>query len=213
MARIGISEQQVIEAAEALLHAGQAVTVSAVREAIGSGSFSTINGFLAKWKESNADRKPVDVPDMPDSVSRAMRQLWASAWKEGQDGIKAEREALETARRDMERERRDMAHEIARLETETTAQAEELAKFTETLENKTNALESVEQAANELKIENARLDERAKAAEIRAGELREELARLHARFQELVNQRKRLNRFAPPKKVGRNRLGLIGLLN
>lgn len=197
MARIGISEQQVIEAAEALLQAGQAVTVSAVREAIGSGSFSTINGFLAKWKEANADRKPADVPDMPDSVSRAMRQLWASAWKEGQDGIKAEREALEAARRDMERERRDMAHEIARLETETAVQGEELAKLTETLADKTNALDSAEHAVNELKIENARLDERAKAAEARAGELRDELAKLHARFQELANQAKAASK--PPR--------------
>lgn len=202
MARVGISEQQVIEAAEALLQAGQAVTVSAVREAIGSGSFSTINGFLAKWKEANADRKPTDVPDMPDSVSRAMRQLWASAWKEGQDGIKAEREALEAARRDMDRERRDMSNEIARLEAETAAQAEELAKLTETLTNKTKALESVEQAMNDLKIENARLDERAKAAEVRAGELRDELARLHARFQELANQAKAAGKSPRPSKKG-----------
>lgn len=197
MARTGISEQQVIQAAEALLQGGQAVTVSSVREAIGSGSFSTINGFLAKWKESNADRRPADVPDMPDGVSRAMRQLWAAAWKEGQDGIKAEREALEAARRDMERERRDMAHEIARLETETAAQAEELAKLTEALDHKSHSLELAEHAVNDLKIENARLDERAKAAETRAAELRDELARVHARFQELANQAKAATK--PPR--------------
>lgn len=190
MARQGISEQQVIEAAEQLARDGQAVTVSAVREVIGSGSFSTINGYLGKWKESGDRSKPGDAPDMPETVGRAMRQLWAAAWKEAQDGIKAERDALEAARRDMERERRDMAHEITRLETENGTQAEEIARLSSALADKTGALETADKAANDLKIENARLDERAKAAEGRAGELRDELAKLHASFQELAGQPK-----------------------
>jgi hypothetical protein len=189
MARVGISEQQVIEAAEQLAQSGQAVTVSAVREVIGSGSFSTINGHLAKWRESGDARKPADVPDMPDPVGRAVRQLWTAAWKEAQDGIKTEREGLDAARREMERERRDMANEITRLETENGAQAEALTRLSGQLAEQTTARNDAEKANNELKIDNARLDERAKAAEGRAGELRSELDKLHGRFQELAAAR------------------------
>ncbi|QSA99327.1 DNA-binding protein [Methylococcus sp. EFPC2] len=190
MARIGISEQQVFEAAEQLLQSGQAVTVSAVREVIGSGSFSTINVMLGKWKETNDHRRPTDAPDMPESVARAMRQLWGAAWKEAQDGIKAEREALEAARRDMERERRDMAAEISRLETENAAQAETMARLTVSLEDKAAALDQAEKAETVLRIENARLDERAKAVESRAEDLKQELAELHRRFLELAETRR-----------------------
>jgi DNA anti-recombination protein RmuC len=188
MARQGISEQQVIEAAEQLAQSGQAVTVAAVREVIGSGSFSTINAWLAKWKESGDRGRPLDVPEMPEPVGRAMRQLWAAAWKEAQSGIKAEREALESARRDMERERRDMTAEITRLETEIGTQAEELARLRDQLEAETAARAKLEEAANSLRIENARLDERAKGADSRNEELRRELEQLHARFREVARE-------------------------
>ena len=190
MARQGISEQQVIEAAEQLAQSGQAVTVSAVREVIGSGSFSTINGYLAKWKDSTDKGKAADVPDMPEAVGRAMRHLWGAAWNEAQSGIKAEREGLEAARREMERERRDMAQEIARLEAENAAQGDELAKVKAQLAVETAARSKAETELNAIKIENARLDERAKAAESRGDELRQELAQLNARFQELAAQAK-----------------------
>lgn len=190
MARQGISEQQVIEAAEQLAQSGQAVTVSAVREVIGSGSFSTINGYLAKWKDSTDKGKAADVPDIPDAVGRSMRHLWGAAWNEAQSGIKAEREGLEAARREMERERRDMAQEIARLEAENAAQGDELAKLKEQLATESAARSKAETELNAIKIENARLDERAKAAESRGDELRQELAQLNARFQELAAQAK-----------------------
>lgn len=202
MARQGISEQQVFEAAEQLAQSGQAVTVSAVREVIGSGSFSTINAFLGKWKESGDARKPAEVPDMPEPVGRAMRQLWGVAWKEAQDGIKAEREALEAARRDMERERRDMTNEITRLEAENGTQAEEITRLSERLAEATDTLAEAEKTVGGLKIENARLDERAKAAESRGEELRQELAQLHARFQEVAGQPKAPKDSGSRKKAG-----------
>lgn len=46
-------------------------------------------------------------------------------------------------------------------------------------------------AVNELKIENARLDERSKSAENRAGVLEEELDKLYARFQEATENPKK----------------------
>jgi len=126
---------------------------------------------------------------MPELVGRAVRQLWTAAWKEAQDDIKAEREGLDAARREMERERRDMANEIARLEAENSTQAEEITRLSDLLAEQTTAKDEAEKANNALRIDNARLDERAKAAEGRAGELRDELEKLHGRLQELAAAR------------------------
>jgi colicin import membrane protein len=182
MARPGITEQEVIDAAEALTQAGEAVTVAAVREVIGSGSFSTINTFLTKWKDSAGNRKADGVPEMPESVGRAMRQLWGAAWKEAQDGLRIERDALEAARRDMERERRDMAQEIARLETQTEGQGEEIRQQTAALAEKEAALGTAHTTNQNLMLENARLDERVKASEKDRDNLTQTNAALSARL-------------------------------
>lgn len=182
MARPGITEQEVIDAAEALTQAGEAVTVAAVREVIGSGSFSTINTYLTKWKDAAGGRKADGVPEMPENVGRAMRQLWGVAWKEAQDGLRIERDALEAARRDMERERRDMAQEIARLETQTEGQGEEIRQQAAALAEKETALGSANTANQNLMLENARLDERVKAAENTRDSLTQTNAALSARL-------------------------------
>jgi Plasmid replication region DNA-binding N-term len=188
MARPGISEQQVIEAAGQLAQGGQAVTVSAVREVIGSGSFSTITGHLAKWRENGGGIQPADVPDMPEAVGRAVHQLWAGAWREAQNGMKAEREGLDAARRERERERRDMANELTRLEAENALQVEEIDHLTATLAEKATVLGDAEKIANNLRVENARLDERAKSAEALAATLRDELAKLIAGLQGMASK-------------------------
>lgn len=182
MARPGITEQEVIDAAETLTQAGEAVTVVAVRDVIGSGSFSTINTFLTKWKDTAGSRKADGVPEMPESVGRAMRQLWGAAWKEAQDGLRIERDALEAARRDMERERRDMAQEIARLETQTEGQGEEIKQQAAALAEKDAALGSAHATNQNLMLENARLDERVKASEKDRDNLTQTNAALSARL-------------------------------
>lgn len=184
MARAGISEQQVIEAAEGLAASGQPVTVAAVREALGSGSFSTINAHLGKWREASGGARPgSDIPDMPEPVGRAARAFWGVAWKEAQAGIQGEREALDAARRDMARERQDMTAEITRLEGENGQQADALDRMREALDKAEAARRAAEEAAQGLRVDNARLDERAKAAEATADTLRADNARLGERTQ------------------------------
>ncbi|MGR8932476.1 MAG: DNA-binding protein [Gammaproteobacteria bacterium] len=186
MARIGITEQQVFEAAEALLQEGRGVTVSSLRERLGSGSYTTISTHLSKWREVNDNRRPADIPEIPSSVDNALRHVWALAWKEAQDRIKAEREGLDAARREMEREKKDLEGEIVRLEAQLDAQGDEIKKTARTLAEKNTALSEAENAKQSLLLENVRLEERVKAAEDRAGELRQELDRLHERLQEFA---------------------------
>lgn len=185
MARPGITDQQVFDAAEQLLLESQSVTPTAVRDLLGTGSFSTIAAMLATWKKNNSPLNAADIPAIPDNVSRVVQLFWSTAWKEAQAGIRTDREALDAARKEMEREQRGMYHEIARLETENAQQAEHIQELTIRLTEETHAVEAANQARMILSIENARLEERAKAAEQLREALQQQLDQLHLRFQEL----------------------------
>jgi SOS-response transcriptional repressor LexA len=116
MARQGISKEQVYTAASELREEGITPTVQAVRERIGSGSFSTISAHLAEWKAENAAQAPADIPAMPEKVQTAFQQIWATAARSAQEDVETQREALEAMRREMDKERAAMAEEIERLE-------------------------------------------------------------------------------------------------
>ena len=191
MARIGISQEQVAEAAQALLDEGQNATVASIRKKLGSGSYTTISTHLTKWRETNNNLKPADIPEIPPTIFNALHQVWALAWKESQTQIRAERDGLDAVRQEIEREKGDMASEISRLEAENTVQGEELKKAEETLSEKTAALSNAENTLNQLKLENARIDERSKSTEKRAEELKDELTQLHQRFKEMAETQKK----------------------
>ena len=112
MARQGISKEQVYSAAAELREEGLTPTVQAVRERIGSGSFSTINTHLAEWKAENAAQAVADIPAMPEKVQEAFTRIWATAARSAQEGFETQREALEAVRKEMDRERASMAEEI-----------------------------------------------------------------------------------------------------
>ena len=188
MARTGISKEQVTKAIEALIEDNHPVTVSSIRDHLGSGSYSTISTHLAKWREDNDSTKIAGHPDIPENVDKAFRSVWATAWKMAQEDIQSERETLAVARSQMEQEKRDMTAEISRLEIENTAQEEQLKQTIGELFIKSEELTVANNIVNDLRIENARLDERVKSAEGRAGELKEELDKLHIRFKEVTEK-------------------------
>lgn len=190
MARPGIADTQVVEAAEALLREGSDVTVAAVRERIGSGSYSTINAALSKWRQEQGNRSPANLPDMPQAVVSALKQVWAIAWQSTQELIAAEREALEVMRRQMLQEQRDMEAEIARLEAEGQQAKAKAMDLERSLEEERARKSAAEQALVELKIEAAGLREKTSSAEGRAFELKEELERVHAHLKEVLADRK-----------------------
>jgi hypothetical protein len=190
MARPGITEQQVIHAAEALLREGLEPTVTNVRERLGSGSYSTINPHLGKWRQANEQRQPAQLPELPPSVMTAFRQIWALAWENTQAVVATEREALEMMRKQLLQERKEMEGEIQRLETEHERLDSESTARQQALEDERSTRQKVEQQVVELRIEKATLTERVTAADERGQELKQEIERLHARLQEAVAPKK-----------------------
>jgi chromosome segregation ATPase len=171
-----------------------------VRERIGSGSYSTITNHLAEWRKAHEGQAPVNIPDIPDKVQAAFRQVWSAASLAAQADVETQRRALEAMRREMDREQADMAAEIDKLETaleETTQSGERSAQE---LEAAREAGAGKDQRISVLTVENARLDERVKASYARGGELREQLERLQDAFAEASKAIKgRARRSAKPK--------------
>jgi chromosome segregation ATPase len=149
--------------------------VQAVRERIGSGSFSTINTHLADWKAENAAQGPADIPAMPEKVQEAFTRIWATAARSAQEDVETQREALEAMRREMDKERAAMAEEIERLEKaleETTTQA---AQFEADLTIERQAGEEKAGQVTALTVANARLEEQVKAAQAETRAMRNAL--------------------------------------
>jgi chromosome segregation ATPase len=134
MARSGLTREQVLETAEALLLEGQTPTVVGIRTRLGGGSTANITKWLGEWKEENELRRAETLPPMPPAVEGAMRQVWGAAWQGTQAQIAGEREALTKVRTDLERERAEMLAEITRLDAELETARGEVQQLRESLE-------------------------------------------------------------------------------
>lgn len=177
MSRPGVTREQVFAAATALSEEGIQPSLKLVRDRIG-GSFSTITPHLAAWKEERGGRGATAIPDMPESVNAAVRQVWTAAWSAGQQAIQAEREGLATLRKEMEQERNELAHEITELEAKVDAALTERDTLAANLSEETQAKVPLEDALTRERIENTRLIERLSNVDSRAGELRAQLQEL-----------------------------------
>jgi chromosome segregation ATPase len=168
MARPGITQGQVFEVAETLVAEGLAPTVPLVRERLGSGSFTTLGEHLRAWKEKHAAAAVAEIHDMPEKVRAAFQLAWQVAFRNAQTEVETQRQALEAMRREMEREQRDMTEEIRRLEREIEAAVERGGQLDTALAEARRTGEEKDRQLLALQINNARLEERVKAADERA---------------------------------------------
>lgn len=183
----GIQEQDVWQAADALLLEGARPTIERVRQKIGSGSPNTVSPFLETWfkhlggriKDPGAFAAP---PDVPDPVLQAARHFWETALAQTRaDFGERLHDAMASAVANVEAEQ-EKAAQAGAAAFEATAKA---TKLQSQLAEKVRLLEQVQQ---ELAGERARLDE------VRAGlaaaneRLSERSARSMADFAEVKRQ-------------------------
>jgi septal ring factor EnvC (AmiA/AmiB activator) len=197
MPRPGVTRDQVFAAADQLAQEGTHPTAKLVRDRTG-GSFSTITPHLAAWKDERGGRGVANIPDMPESVANATWAVWAAAWNAAREAVKTERDGLTAARREMEKERAEMAAEIVELETKLDAIQGERDSLGATLEAETKRHHEAEEKIGDLKIENARLEERIANTDKRADELRDQVTRLEGELARLA-QTKGEAKEEPPK--------------
>lgn len=77
MARPGVSYQDVATAANQVKGQGKNPTIENVRAILGTGSISTINTHLRKWKEAqNTTHKVASKENIPEELVSLMKGLW-----------------------------------------------------------------------------------------------------------------------------------------
>ena len=98
MGRIGITYEQVAQAAETILMEGQNPTIHRVRASLGdTGSITTINKYLNQWKSeklvSNSIQQTTKaMPTNP--VTQAADQLWQQLINKAHDTAQEEIDAV-----------------------------------------------------------------------------------------------------------------------
>jgi len=189
MARQGISKEQVFTAATDIHREGAVPTVQEVRKRIGSGSYTTINSHLGEWrKEHAAMTAPANIPDIPERVNDAFKQIWAMATKAAQGTVETQRQALDAMRREMDKEQAAMAAEIEELGKLLKESQDKAATLEASLAGEQSTREKAEKQVTELRIENAGIEATAKAGEERATELKEQLRELQEKFTAIITQ-------------------------
>lgn len=174
--KLAITKEQVFEAADRIVADGRRPTLSAVRKAIGGGSFTTISESMNEWRARKASltapaREPVP-PAVADRLTEVGAEIWNLALELANARLASERQNMERQRQEAEQARR----EAVELADQVAADLDVARARIDALERKQR---EAEQAAAGLREQLAKALEQAHTAEARAAELRTELDRAH----------------------------------
>ncbi|TQV77421.1 hypothetical protein FLL45_05615 [Aliikangiella marina] len=93
MARIGVTLEDVSDAAARLLLDGKSPTVALVREYLGTGSNTTISRHLKSWRANNHKRSKNLLSDkMPEKLIPTFESLWNTALSEAETSFRERQE-------------------------------------------------------------------------------------------------------------------------
>jgi len=121
MSRIGINQEQVFAVAQRLTHEKRDVTVQAVRDALGVGSYTTITNHLRQWREHS---KPAPSAPPPPEVHAVAANAAVALWTV----------AHELAQRDADAIRKMSQEEICRAQSQTQEGLQEIARLEQHLQ-------------------------------------------------------------------------------
>lgn len=93
MARDGITQAQVFNAADQISADGQQPTVAGIRTKLGTGSYTTITNLLRAWK-AKATAQDDEPTDVPEAVTEALERAGQIVWKAAQDHFQQELKTL-----------------------------------------------------------------------------------------------------------------------
>jgi colicin import membrane protein len=187
MARVGITSEQVAQAADSLLGEGQQPTIKAVRERLGdTGSPNTIHKHLTAWR---AARPPATAaaPELPASLAGAIaaeiERATAAARAEIEARlIQAQTEAADLAQAGeaLEAEREALTEQVAALATERDTLSGKAAQQAADLDAQAQRIEREQSAAESARVELATARLRIEGDAERRAEQTAEIQRLRA---------------------------------
>ncbi|MFZ2316105.1 MAG: DNA-binding protein [Gammaproteobacteria bacterium] len=89
MARPGITQTEVFKIANQLTGQGDKPTIELIRRELGTGSNSTIAGFLREWRHQHSLSSIVNGNELPDDVLNFMTGAWQRLYAQANDAAQA----------------------------------------------------------------------------------------------------------------------------
>lgn len=199
-------DERVAEAAEKLVASGRKLTLDAVREALGSGSFRDIAPALRKWKDSSeqagAEASPIP-PELMAMLERTGNALWSAAEARANERVNDYRVKSDAKVEAIEEERDEALSENGRLEAQLAESRAVTARVQLEISAATAKAERAEGRVEALEAERLRLEEAVRnanraehEARDREQQARDEAAELRGQCRALSEQVSRLEQ--PP---------------
>jgi predicted RNase H-like nuclease (RuvC/YqgF family) len=164
-------------------------TLARVREALGGGSFTTIQPLLKEWKDKRSEVSPTVetvVPNhMIDLVTTMASRIWKEAESKAAEELKAYKDAMQAKLDESNLEKEDALEEVTRLEAMNNQLSDKNKELESKLADYQNALQ---QARIELKIQSEKLVE-AESLMKRHENLLLEVGELRGRIAELTKKK------------------------
>jgi len=153
-----ISFDDVQEAATAMKAEGRKITILAVRERLGRGSFTTVKKFLEQWRGSSADGLAVGNGHVPPQLG----SLWEEARKAAHAELAAERAELEQLATDLQGKFEALERRAVQAEVRLADRDAEVSRSTRQIEHLQDLLASSHEDAAATRAELARFHEEAR---------------------------------------------------
>lgn len=122
---MALTTQQIHETADELQEKGVNPTLSAVRQALGGGSFTTISDAMKTWRQDNQDEQQLQKVEIPSSINERLQGLGADMWQTAiniaNERLAAEREALVVAQTKAQAQTDQAQEAVKTLEAEYAA--------------------------------------------------------------------------------------------
>ena len=176
------TKEDIWAAATTLAEAGERPTLSAVRRAVGGGSYTTISEAMTEWRARQTQPAPSREPAPESVVSQASdlaAAIWAQASALAQERLQVERTALDGARIEMEQERAEaveladtLAAELDQIRAEMEAAVVESAEMGMVIERQAQEIERLRQEAVEARETAAKAQGQVEALERQLSEWR-----------------------------------------
>lgn len=178
-----ITEKEVYAAAQALKEAGKRVTVTAVRDKLGRGSYSTITPIVSQWREEQAEKEVLaaSIPDgLADATDDFVRRLWLEASKLADVKVVAAEKASLACEEALEKTTAELEAEVIRLEEEKGSALQKIEQLELELEKEKDKTNAVQIRAAEVDAVRKEKEEQLRAAIEKVGVLQQENGALSA---------------------------------
>jgi len=194
---MAVTQELIVQAAEALVARGESPTLAAVRREVGGGSYTTISETMRDWRKSKEkERIKAEIIVVPAALQEALNVAGQSLWAVATDlhavKLAQEREALEEDRQRYAAEREDaveLADQVTmEMEQLSAALERERASSEQVREELRAALVAVDKAQTEALGLAAQVEEHRQ----RAAALEGSLSQTRGDLAQTVEERGRL---------------------